>query len=165
MGILTSLSLHTSDLSFFFLSFLAQLHMLRHELEATQEAEAGRTTSNITRGRVMHPKVGLFPARPQAKGRAGPGPNRPGQAGPWVTAQHWLWLGLRSQKPKPSRQAPASLVHQPTCHLPSLLIAHHSHLPQKFTGLTKRLEAHTFTPCKCHCVKSLWLISTSTFGT
>ena len=30
--------------------------MLRHELEAAQEAEAGRTTSNITRGWVMRPK-------------------------------------------------------------------------------------------------------------
>jgi len=53
------------------------------------------------------PQVGLFLARLQAVGQAKPGPNRLGEAGPQVMAQQWLWLGLGSQKPKPSHQAPA----------------------------------------------------------
>jgi hypothetical protein len=45
-----------AHLIFPFFPFLAQLNMLRHDLEAAREGEAGRASSNIARGRVLRPK-------------------------------------------------------------------------------------------------------------
>ena len=39
-------------------------------------------------------------ARLKAVSRAKPGPFRPGQAGPLVTAQYWLWPGSKWLKAK-----------------------------------------------------------------
>lgn len=57
MSILTSSFARISFILFFsFLFFLAQLNILRNELQAAQEAEAGGSSSNIARGRVQRPK-------------------------------------------------------------------------------------------------------------
>ena len=61
-----------------------------------------KAITSITKREVV-----LCLARPQAGSRAKPSQNRPGQAGPKVTACDGFWLGLNSRKPKPSRQAAA----------------------------------------------------------
>jgi hypothetical protein len=45
-------------------------------------------------------RVVMFPAQLQAKGRAKPSQNRPGQAGPKVLASRRLWPGLGFEKAK-----------------------------------------------------------------